>query len=115
MVIERSALAPTVVVAVPLSSPGLGSLVAEEAVAVFVITVPAMTEPSTATTSVNAALPTPSEEAEQETAPPEPTAGVVQDQPPGLASETKVVPAGSVSASEADAALLGPALVTVIE
>jgi hypothetical protein len=47
--------------------------------------------------------------------PPDPTAGMVQLQPPGDDdSETKVVPAGRVSVSDADAASLGPALVTVI-
>ena len=99
---------------VPLSFPGLGSLVDEDAVAVFESTVPAATLGSTATVSVKTALPTPRLAVEQDTVPTEPTAGVVHDQPPGDANDTKVVPVGKVSESETEAALLGPALLTVI-
>jgi len=110
----RSAAAATVVVAVPLSLPGFGSDVAEEIVAVFESTVTAATLGSIATVSVKTALPTPRLAIEQETVPPAPTAGVVQDQPPGDDNDTKVVPAGNVSESETEVALLGPALFTVI-
>lgn len=113
-VTDRSAEAATVVVDVPLSLPGFGSELDEEAVAVFESTVPAATSGPTATVSVNTALVTPRLGFEHDTEPPEPTAGVVHDHPPGDDSDTKVVPAGSVSVSEADAALLGPAFATVM-
>jgi len=50
----------------------------------------------------------------QEIVPPAPTAGVVQLQPPGDASDTNVVPAGNVSDKLVETAELGPALVAVI-
>ena len=78
------------------------------------MTVPAETEEATVTTRVKVAAPGARVAAEHETVPPAPIAGVVHDQPPGDDSETNVVPAGSVSESETDAALLGPALVTVM-
>ena len=112
---ERSAEPlPTVVVAVPFSLPGFGSLVADEAVAVLEMTVPAAVDGSAATVSVNTALPTARLGFEQETVPPAPTAGVVHDQPPGDDSDTNVVPAGKVSDKDTVAALLGPAFVAVI-
>ena len=55
---------------------------------------PASDGPGT-TTRVNTALPTGTDGFVQETVPCAPTAGVVQDQPGALESETKVVPAGS--------------------
>ena len=113
-VTDRLADAPTVVVAVPLSFPGFGSEVAEETVAVLESTVPALTLGDTATVSVKTALPTPRLGFELETVPPAPTAGVVEDHPPGDERDTNVVPAGSVSVSDTVAALLGPALVTVM-
>ena len=114
-VTDRSAEpAPTVVAAVALLLPGVGSLVADETVAVLLIKVPAATPASTCTTKVNAALPIASEATEHETVPAAPTAGVVQIQPAGDASDTKVVPAGRVSARVTDAALLGPMLLTAI-
>jgi hypothetical protein len=115
LVTERSALAaPTVVVVVPLSLPGFGSVVEEEAVAVLVITVPGVTEGPTFTVSVKAVLPGTSEAMVQDTVPAAPAAGVAHDQPAGVGSETNVVPAGRVSLSDTEAALLGPPLVTVI-
>lgn len=114
MVIDRSADAATVVVAVALSLPILGSGVVDDTVAVFESTVPAATDGSTATTKVNAAGPGANDAFEHDTVPLAPTAGVVQLQPPGDANDTKVVPAGKVSLNEAAAALLGPAFVTVI-
>ena len=113
-VIERSADAPTVVVAVALLLPGVASVVLDEIVAVFDSTVPLAVDGATFTTSVNAALPVAKLAFVQLTVPPAPTAGVVQLQPPGDESETNVVPAGSVSESDAFAALLGPAFATVI-
>lgn len=113
-VTERSADAATVVVATPLLSAGLGSLVADAAVAVLLITLPAVTAASTCTTSVNAALPMANVAFVQETVPLLPSAGVVQLQPPGAASETNVVPLGKVSVKVAVVAALGPALLAVI-
>jgi hypothetical protein len=59
-------------------------------------------------------LPTARLAIEQETVPPAPTAGVVHDHPPGDESETNVVPADNVSERLTVAALLGPALFTVM-
>jgi hypothetical protein len=103
----------TVEVAVAESLPGAGSDVAEETVAVLDRTVPPATAALTPTVSVKTALPAERVATEQETVPPAPTAGVVQIHPAADASETKVVPAGSVSESETDAASLGPAFDTV--
>ena len=50
----------------------------------------------------------------QDTVPGSSTAGVTQLHPAGEESETKVVPGGSVSSSDTEAAALGPALVTVM-
>ena len=50
----------------------------------------------------------------QDTVPVAPTAGVEQLQPPGLVSETNVVPAGRVSVRPTLWASLGPALAAVI-
>jgi hypothetical protein len=47
---------------------------------------------------------------EQRTVPAEPTAGVTQDQPAGGAAETKVVPGGRTSVTEAFGAAFGPRL-----
>ena len=68
----------------------------------------------TLTVNVKTALPIPRVVIEQDTVPAIPTDGVVQLQPPGDESDPNVVPAGNVSVSETDAALLGPALFTVI-
>jgi hypothetical protein len=116
LVTERSVPAPalTVVVAVALPLPVFGSVVADEAVAVLESTVPAGTAAPTATVNVKTALPTPNDAFVHEIAPVAPTAGVVHDQPAGDESDTNVVSAGSVSASAAVLALLGPPLVTVM-
>jgi hypothetical protein len=63
---------------------------------------------------VNIALPALNDDAEHETNPPAPTAGVVQDQPPGEDSDTNVVPAGNVSEMLTDAASLGPGFTAVM-
>ena len=112
--IYRSADVVTVLVVVPDSLPGFTSAVDEPTIAVFVRTVAAAVAGATATVSVKTALPTPNEGCEQEMAPAAPTAGTVHDHPPGDESDTKVVPAGSVSVSAADAAWLGPLLVAVM-
>ena len=71
-------------------------------------------EGAIATVRVKTALPTARLGFEQVTVPLVPTAGVVHDQPPGEESDTNVVPAGSGSERLTLAALLGPALVTVM-
>ena len=114
LVVDKSAAPETVVVAVPVSLPGFGSVVADETVALFEITVPEATEAPTFATSVNTELPTANEPLLQLIAPTLPTPGLVQLQPLGEMSETNVVPAGKVSVINAEAATLGPALVTVI-
>jgi hypothetical protein len=104
----------TVVVSVSLLFAPFGSVVADDAVAVFDSTVPFASVESALTVSVKTALVTPRVAIEQLTVPMPPTAGVVQDQPPGDDSETNLVPVGRVSASAAVVALLGPALFTVM-
>lgn len=106
--------ATTVVVAVALLLPELGSVVLEETDAVLLNTVPPATPLPTFVTRVKTALLTPNNVFVQVTVPVEPTPGVEQDQPPGGANDTKVVPLGSVSDSETEDALLGPALFTVM-
>ena len=113
-VVDKSAAPETVVVAVPVSLPGLGSVVTDETVALFVITVPDATAASTFATSVNTELPAANEPLLQLIAPTLPTPGLVQLQPLGEMSETNVVPTGNVSVRPAAVATLGPALVTVI-
>ena len=105
------AVAVTVVVAVALLLPGTGSVVAAETVAVLEIVEPSATEAETATVSVKTALPRAMEGLEHETVPPAKTPGVVQLQPMA-ASETKVVPDGSVSVIVTPVAVLGPVLPT---
>src|SRR5688572_11443072 len=83
VIVTFVAAADTVVVAVALSLPGVGSEVAEETVAVLLSTVPAAVPGETATVKVKTALPAGREAIEQETVPPAPTAGVVHDQPAG--------------------------------
>src|SRR5215213_4144034 len=114
-VTDRSAEpVPTVVVAVPLLLAPFGSVVVVAAVAVFVMTVPSATAAPTLTTSVNTALPGARVAFVHEMLPVPPTAGAVHDQPPGDASETNVVIAGTVSLRLTVLALLGPALLTVM-
>jgi hypothetical protein len=104
----------TVDEAVSLLSAGVRSSVALAMVAVFVTSVPPTADPDTASVSVNAAFPLLHDAMVHETRPLAPTAGVVHDQPPGEASETKVVPAGSASDSDTAAATAGPLLVAVM-
>lgn len=114
LLITRSAEAATAVVAVAELLPGVPSPLLDAIVAVLLNTLPAATAGSTATVSVDTLLPTAKLGLLQVTVPPAPTAGVVQDQPAVGGSETKLVPAGSVSVHEAVAALSGPLLVAVI-
>src|SRR5689334_21377422 len=93
LVTDRSADAWTVVVAVALSFPGLPSPVVDVTEAVLESTVRSATEASTATVSVKTALPTAKEGFEHVTVAP----GEGHVQPATGDSETKVVPAGSVS------------------
>src|SRR5262245_27484537 len=111
----RSARPGTMVLAVAVLSLVFGSAVSEVTVAEFTKIVPPGVVGSICTTSVKVyGPPTASGVIEQLTVPFMPIAGVVQAQPPGLASVTKVVPAGSGSLQLALAASFGPALFTVI-
>ncbi len=111
----RSALGFTVVVVVAKLFAELVSVVLLDTRAVFEMVVPSGIEAVTLTTRVNVpdvfgvivAL-------EHEIIPVPPTAGVVQVNPAGLASETKVVLVGTVSVITTLATLLGPELVTII-
>ena len=115
LVTLRSAELPTVVVAVALSLAAFGSGVVLVTVAVLEMNVPAATPAPTSTTSVKVALaPAARVGRVQVTGPVPPTAGVVQLKPAGAVSETKVVPAGRVSARLTAWASLGPVLVTVM-
>jgi hypothetical protein len=107
------ALPTTAVVAVEALLAALVSVVADEADAVLETTAPLPIDGPSATASVKVALPTAKDAFEQITVPVAPTAGVVQDQPAAADSETNVVPAGNGSESDAEAAAIGPALVTV--
>ena len=94
-----------------------GSKVAADIVAVLPnemgIEVP--TPGSTRATRVNTALPMANDACVHETVPLAPTAGVVQLQPAGEVSETKLVSlASSVSTKVTEVASLPPALVAVI-
>jgi hypothetical protein len=104
----------TVVVAVLLSLPVFGSGVDDATVAVLLSTVPVGTLALTATTRVKVPVPTFTEAFVQLTVPPEPTGGVVHDQPAAELSETKVVPVGKVSVTDQEASLLGTPLPTLM-
>src|SRR5688572_25154063 len=96
--------------------PGVGSVVAEETVAVLAMIVPSGTSLSTFTTRTNVAVaPAASVGLVDVTVPPElPTAGSMLFQPAGSTNDTNVVPGGITSVSVTLAASLGPLLVTVI-
>src|SRR5260221_547877 len=106
LVTDRSAEATTVVVAVPLSLPGLGSGVADEAVAVLLTPVPSARLGWPAPTRVKTGLPTPFfflMIRRPPRSPPFPYTTLFRS---GGESETNVVPAGNVSENEPEAALL---------
>jgi hypothetical protein len=113
-VIDKFEFRTSVVVSVSLLLLLLGSVVADEVVTVFVKTVPFARASSMWTVSVNTALPGANDEFEQETVPPEPTGGVVQDHPPGDERATNVSPPGRRSENAAVVELDGPAFETVI-
>jgi hypothetical protein len=107
---------PTVLVVVAELSVVSGSLVVDETVAVFEITVASTVPAFTLTISANVALPPDaSEGAVQFTEPVAPTAGVVHVHPATGASETKVVLAARVSLRATLEAASGPVLLTAIE
>jgi hypothetical protein len=99
-----------------LLSDGLGSGVAEEIVAVFVIE-PLGALVDVLTDNVNKTVPSGSiAAAEQATVPPDPTAGVLQVKGPSdTFSDTKVVPDGSESLTVTVCAVEGPLLKTKME
>ena len=113
--IDRSASARTVVVAVAVLLRRLGSEVVEVTVAVLEIVVPSGVLGLTWTTMVNVAVaPLARDEVVQLTVPFVPTGGVVQDQPAGAASDWKVVCGGSGSLMVTLTAAFGPALPMVM-
>ena len=112
LIIETSALVETVVLAVELLLPALGSEVVDATVAVLLMVDPEAADGETLATSVNAAVaPGSSVAMLQETVAP-----VVQVNagPLFCDSETKDVPAGKVSVQSTVAASEGPAFETVI-
>src|SRR5260370_1216476 len=116
LVTDRSAETPTMAVLDPVLLLGFGSAVVELPVALFVIIVPFATVPPTLYTIVKEAeAPFASVAIEQLTVPPLPTDGFVQVNagPTVCISDTKVVPAGSVSLSMTLCASLGPLFTTV--
>jgi len=115
LVTLTSACPFTLVVAVALLLPGVGSVVVAPMVAVSVITVLPFAELLTLTTRVNGAVPALASDAlVAVTVPVPPTAGVDGVQPAGALNETKVVLAGTASLSVTLAASLGPLFATLI-
>jgi len=102
------------VVAVPLSSPGLPSGVDDVTVAVLLITEPGVKLDAALTVRVKTALPTGKDRLEHVTVPGSPTSGALHDQPAGLLKDMKVVLAGRVSDQLAFTAASGPLLLIVI-
>src|SRR5947199_396373 len=110
---ERSACPATVVVAVAVLLPLVGSGVVEEIV-VLALIVP-VAAGSTSTTAVKLAEPPAANVARVTvTVPVAPTAGVVALHPAGVVTETNVVPAGVASVTDTVCASDGPALLAVI-
>src|ERR1044072_6216581 len=98
-------------IAVPVLLPGVGSVVAEAAVAEFVMLVPAVVFELTLTTMVNTAVSAGTVVAfEKTTLPVPPTAGAVVDHPAPVVTvaETNVVFAGTASVTVTVCASLGP-------
>lgn len=115
--IENSRSAPLFarVVVVALLLPGVGSVVADEVVAVAVRVELLTTVRSTLATTVKVAVPPEASDALVKlTVPVPPTGGVVANHAPGAAAETKVVLAGSGRVTVGDTAVLGPLLVSTI-
>ena len=104
----------TTVLAVAELLPGIGSLVAEPAVAVMEIVVPGVSDCSAFTTRGKLlTVPEASVVAAQLILPEEPTAGVIQAQPRGTVREIKLAVAGMVSLKVSVAAAPGPLFVTL--
>src|SRR5256712_251574 len=117
LVTARSACAMTVVVAVPVLLPELGSGVVLAAVAELVMIVLLGVLPFTFTTIVNTAVSPPTTVAlEKTTFPVPPGAGALVDQPLPVVTvaDTNVVLAGTASVTVTVCASLGPALVKLI-
>src|SRR6185369_376302 len=111
LVTDRSALVATVVVAVPVLLPGVGSAVVAAAVAELVIVAPLAVLALTFTTIVNTAVSDGATAAfENTTLPVPPTAGAVGVQPVPVVTtaDTNVVFAGTASVTVTDVALPGP-------
>jgi hypothetical protein len=107
----------TVVVAIALLLPGVGSVVVLAAVAVLVIVAPVATPLSTLTTTWKVAVsPLATEAFEKMTLPVRPTAGIEETDQPGLPviAETKVVLVGVGSVTVTVLAPLGPLLMKLI-
>jgi hypothetical protein len=104
---------PTIVEAEAVLLAEFGSLTEELAVAVSVITVPFAVPVFTFVTRAKLAAVLPAIfKAVQTTLPAAPTVGVVQLQPTGAATETKVEFVGTASTNVALSAALGPLFVT---
>src|SRR5205085_4511777 len=112
LVMTRSACVPTVVMALAELLPGLGSMVAEAAVAVFVITVSLAVLASILTTIRKDASSPLAAVALAKTMVPVPpaTTASVRDQPAGTVADTKLVWVGSGSLTVTVCPSLGPAL-----
>src|SRR2546423_450353 len=109
LVADRSAEVLTVVKAEAVLLLLLGSVVVVEAVAELVIVVPLGVLAATRTTIVKlGAAPAATVARVKVTLPMPPTAGAAVVQPAGAVAETKVVPAGRVSATLTPWASLGP-------
>src|SRR5436853_7462680 len=111
LVTARSACVFTVVVAVAVLLPGVGSLVVEAAIALLLIVLPLAALGLTLTTIVNTAVSLLGIDAfEKTTLPVEPTVGavVVQPDPVVTVADTKVVLAGTASVTVTVCAVPGP-------
>jgi hypothetical protein len=105
----------TVVLAVALLLAGFRSVVVVAAVAVFDRIVPKAVAGETLTVSGKTTLlPAARDAVKQLMLPVPPTAGVMHVQPAGGTIEEKVVPEGTVSASDGDAAFTCPTLASVM-
>src|SRR6185295_12082205 len=117
LVTARSAIALTVVVAVPVLLPGVGSVVTAAPTALLVIVVPFGVPEFTLTTIENVAVsPAATVALENTTLPVPPTAGALMLQPLPVvtAADTNVVLAGTASVTVTVWASLGPLLTKLI-
>lgn len=116
LLIAKSALLWTSVVAVAELLPGVGSVVALDTLAVLVMVVPLAVPAVTCTTTVKTLDAPEASDALVYVSVPVPPAGTasVRVQPAGVLAETSVVFAGTASDNDNDVASLGPLFVTVI-